>query len=138
MGSKAIGLLVIILALWGGWVLYEYWTTQKEDKTGGVEAPAPRRVSIEDLGGRLPEKLENELAEAQTKGAAGLRGFLDKYQKSPHFKDPRKAWVQLDYVTLVSLTDPVEARRVFHEVKNRIEPGSPVYERMKRMQPTYE
>jgi len=71
-------------------------------------------------------------------GASGLKQFLTKYQKSPYLKDPRKAWIQLDYVVMVSLNSPGEARRVFREVRNRVGPDSPVYERMKQMQSTYE
>jgi hypothetical protein len=136
MGSKIIGTFLVVVVIWLGWLAYDYWTS-KEALEGKPKSKAVRTVTLEDLG-QLPERLEQELAEAQKEGASGLKRFLTKYQKAPVLKDPRKAWIQLDYVVMVSLTDPGEARRVFREVKNRVGPDSPVYERVKKMQPTYQ
>jgi hypothetical protein len=53
-------------------------------------------------------------------------------------QDPRKAWIQLDYCVLISREDPAEARRIFAEVKGRLQPSSPVWARIKRLEKTYE
>jgi hypothetical protein len=137
MGSKFFGVLIAVLAIWLGWVLYGYWTETKDDKTNTGPAIPSRVVKPQDLG-ELPSKLEEELAAAQLEGASGLKNFLTKYQRHKDLKDPRKAWIQLDYVLLVSLKDPGEARTVFREVKKRVGPDSPVYERVKKMQGNYE
>jgi len=137
MGSKFIGALVAVLAIWIGWMLYEYWTSTKDEQ---AHPKAPKKVkvlTIQDLG-ELPQNLEAELATASQEGAPAVKRFLDKYQKSPSLKDPRKAWIQLDYVLMVSMKDPGEARTVFRDVKNRIGPDSIVYERVKKMQANYE
>ena len=52
--------------------------------------------------------------------------------------DPRRAWIQLDYVVEVSREDPSEAKRVFKNVKDRTPPSSPVYSRIKSLEKTYE
>lgn len=137
MGSKFIGALVVVLAIWVGWMVYEYWTTTKNEQDR-PQAPKKAKVLTAYELGQLPYKLEEELSAAQQEGAAGLKRFLDKYDKSPALKDPRKAWIQLDYVLAVSMKDPGEARKVFRDVRNRIGPDSIVYERVKKMQPNYE
>jgi hypothetical protein len=137
MGGKFIGVLVAVLVIWVGWMLYEYWTSTKDEKFSTNLPKKVKVLTVQDLG-ELPYKLEEELTAAQQEGAPGLKRFLGKYGKSPVLKDPRKAWIQLDYVLMVSMKDPGEARTVFREVKNRIGPDSPVYERVKKMQANYE
>ncbi len=61
---------------------------------------------------------------------------MDKYRKVA--KDPRLAWIELDYVQLVAPKNPGEAKRVFADVKQRTPPESPVYKRVKELEKTYE
>jgi len=53
-------------------------------------------------------------------------------------QDPRKAWIQLDYVLLLTRQNPQEAKRVFNEVKDRTLPNSPVWPRIQSMEKSYQ
>jgi hypothetical protein len=139
MNTKIIAILLVVVAVWGGWALYEYWQSVKESKESDeVTQRAERKVTIEDLGGALPGNLEQEYEQAKREGAAGLRRFLEKNKNNRALKDPRKAWIQLDYLILLSMTNPGEAKAIYADVKSRVNPGSAVYERVKRLQHTYE
>jgi hypothetical protein len=139
MSRQILGVFLIVLALWGGWQLYKYWGTYKEregESASGTSTPtAP--LTPQQLG-ELPPKLEQALIAAQREGPAAMKQWLQQHGKSPLLKDPRKAWIELDYVLMISLSHPGEAKRLFHEVKNRIGPDSPVYERVKKLEKTYE
>ncbi len=123
-----LAVLVIVMAVWKLWEYYERLNQ-------GEPSSAP--VSSGSLPS-LPPKLEQELAEAKKKGAAGLKMWLDRYQGTGALKDPRLAWIELDYVVLLSQSDPVQARKLFAEVKKRTPPDSPVYPRIKELEKTYE
>jgi hypothetical protein len=73
---------------------------------------------------------------ARKRGAAGLHDFLAMYGNT--ISDPCRAWIELDYVVLVAQSNPGEARRQFAKVKSRAQPGSPVYDRVKQLEKTYE
>ncbi len=83
----------------------------------------------------LPPELEASLAQAQSQGAPALRKWLQQYGHQA--RDPRLADIQLDYVVLVSRTNPQEARQLFQAVKRRTPATSPVHERVKRLEKTY-
>jgi hypothetical protein len=84
----------------------------------------------------LPASLETSLSAAQKQGAAGLRDWLNSYRI--YVKDPRLAAIELDYVLLISHQDPAEAKRIFQEVKARTSPTSPVYDRVKKLEKTFQ
>ena len=96
---------------------------------------AAAAVVPEQLAG-MPAGLEPSLQAAQTAGAPGLKNWMKQYGRS--VGDPRLAWIELDYVVLVARDDPAEARRLFAAVKKRTTPASPVYERVKQLEKTYE
>jgi hypothetical protein len=52
-------------------------------------------------------------------------------------RDPRLAEIELNYVVLVSRTNPSEAKQVFQAVKKRTPKTSPLYDRIKRLDATY-
>ena len=52
--------------------------------------------------------------------------------------DPRLAAIELDYIVLISSTNPQESRRLFSLVKQRTPTNSPVYPRVKRLEKTYQ
>lgn len=83
----------------------------------------------------LPSQFEPSLAAAQAQGAPALKAWLAKYGQ--YARDPRLAEIQLDYVVLVSRTNPAEAKQFFQAVKQRTPKTSPLYERVKRLEPTY-
>ena len=84
----------------------------------------------------LPANLEASLQAAQKQGVAGLKNWLNLYR--PYVSDPRLAAIELDYVVLISSTNPQEARRLFAGVKQRTPANSPVYPRVKQLEKTYQ
>lgn len=126
-----IAIAIIVAATFGGWQIYSYWMEVRGKEKAKIEAPP--QLAGDQLAG-LPATLEPTLQAAQ--GAQGLRQFLVQYGKT--INDPRLASIELDYVVLVALEDPAEARRVFAKVKQRTPATSPVYGRVKQLQKTYE
>ena len=133
--TKIISVLIIVLVIYGGWELFFYWEKVRDEKVNSEKAAAAAAVVPEQLPG-MPAGLEPTLLAAQKAGVTGLKNWLRMYDRK--VGDPRLAWIQLDYVVLVARDDPAEARRVFAAVKQRITPASPVYERVKQLEKTYE
>jgi hypothetical protein len=133
--TKLIAIFIVVLALFGGWHLFLYWEKVKNEEATAQKQAAAAIVSGNQLPG-LPSQLEPTLDAAQKQGAVGLRNWLKTYDRS--VIDPRRAWVQLDYCVAVAREDPAEAKRVFAEVKNRLQPSSPVWPRVKQLEKTYE
>src|SRR6266496_379349 len=134
-----LALLLIIGAIWGGKQLFNYWETVKAKKEtedrGGAPPPTTAPAASAALPG-LPANLEASLQVAQKQGVVGLRNWLNLYRR--YVSDPRLAEIELDYVVLISSTNPQEARRLFTVVKQRTSTDSPVYPRVKRLEKTYQ
>jgi hypothetical protein len=131
-----IGLIIVVGLSLGVYQIHEYWGNFKDKPpASGTQRQAPPEVSGEQLPG-LPRPLEGALQLAEQNGAAAMKEFLAAHGKE--IKDPRLAWIQLDYVILAGTSDPGEARRVFRKVQGRLTSGSPVYNRMKQLEKTYE
>ncbi len=133
--TKLITIAIVLALLYGGWQFFLYWDRVKNEKETQEKAAAAAVVTGESLSG-LPQKLEASLSAAQRQGPAALRNWLKTYGSA--LQDPRKAWIELDYCVMVARDDPSEARRVFAAVKDRTPPTSPVWPRIKQLQPTYE
>ncbi len=134
--TKLIGILIIAVVIWGGYELFEVWNHYDKDKD--VKAAAAEEASHftpQQLAG-MPNGLEQTYAMAQKGGATGVRNWLKAY--GAKLEDPRKAWIELDYVVLVAREDPIEAKKVFADVKARTPETSKVYKRIKELQKTYE
>lgn len=131
-------LITVVIALGlslGAWQVYQLWEkSQPPPPVAAAPAPPPTPDGPQLPG--LPPRLQPALDAAQQRGAAGLRDFLAANAKA--VADPRLASIQLDYVLLVTQSDPAEARKVFAKVKDRLSPGSSVYNRMKQLEPTYQ
>ena len=130
--SKLIGVLIILLLIFGGYKLFRYWDqVSREQDHPKVE-----------LTGELLKGLGSPLAQSYQQiskaGAPALKKWLDENAASPDLQDPRKAWIQLDYVVMVARENPAEAKRVFAQVKARVDASSPVAPRLKKLAPTYE
>jgi hypothetical protein len=133
--SKVIGVIILAVVIYGGyevWVLWDKYNTgqdlkEQESKQG--------QVIPEQLAG-MPNGLEKTYQMAQKNGATGVRNWLKAY--GARVEDPRRAWIELDYVVLIAREDPVEAKKVFADVKSRTPETSPVYRRIKDLQKTYE
>ena len=133
--TKLIAAVLIVAALYGGWEFFLYWEKVKNDEETKQKQDAAAMKNGDQLPG-LPYQLEASLQNARKQGAAGLRSWLKTNSRS--VEDPRKAWLELDFCVAVAREDPAEARRVFAVVKERIGPSSPVWQRMKQLEKTYE
>jgi hypothetical protein len=131
-----IGLIIVIGLALGAYQLNEYWGKFKDKDTDTVVVPAQQPVASGDQLAGMSPKLQPMLEAAQRRGAAGLHDFLVTYGKQ--IDDPRRAWIELDYVVLLAQSSPGQARQKFQEVKSRVQPGSPVYNRVQQLEKTYE
>ncbi len=134
---KVFGCVLILAALWALKDGYNYWRsfkTSDPDSSQSQRGGGPHE-SGDGLPG-LPADLEPYLKEAQKEGVSTFKKWLNYY--GPRIQDPRLAWIQLDYVLMVSDQDMSEARRVFAEVKARTPKSSPVYPRIQRLAKAYE
>lgn len=133
--SKVIGIIFVVLVIWGGYELWEYWDKYNTGKDLKEQEAQQQQVVPEQLPG-MPNGLERTYQIAQKNGATGIRNWLKAY--GARVDDPRRAWIELDYVVAVSQEDPVEAKKVFADVKSRTPENSPVYRRIKELKRTYE
>ncbi|MEO8426434.1 MAG: hypothetical protein ABI651_04900 [Verrucomicrobiota bacterium] len=135
-----IAIIVIVCFVYAARFLVSYYGGFKEKEAPQTQT-APSAMSGEDLPG-LPLTFETSLQKAAKAGATELKNWLETYRK--YVKDPRLAWIELDYVVMVSQQDPKEAKQVFQSVKQRISPATSdpgtrfVYERIKTLEKTYE
>src|SRR5262249_14977350 len=133
--TKLIAALIIVAVLYGGWQLFFYWERVKNEEESEKKKAVTEAVMGDQLPG-MPYQLDASLRAAQAQGATGLRNWLKAY--GDKIQDPRKAWIELDYCVAISRENPSEARRIFAEVKQRTQPTSPVWSRIKRLEKTYE
>ncbi len=132
--TKWIAALFVVAVVYVGWHLYLYWDqVQQEQDIAQKQASAV--VTPDQLPG-LPSELEQSLQTAQQRGAATLGNWLKLYGR--RIKDPRKAWIELDYCVALSVENPAEAKRIFAQVKARTSSSSPVYPRIRKLEKTYE
>lgn len=136
--KQLISILLIAGACWGVWSLRSYYLTKEaHDPNMDYNDSGPKTPAIvpQQLPG-MHYTLEAALDKATKGGPESLKKFLDQYR--PVIKDPRLAWIQLDYVAMEALKDPGEARAVFAEVKNRVPTNSVVYPRIAKLAKVYE
>jgi hypothetical protein len=134
---KTISIIVgVILVSFVGWELWLQWDRyDKEQDVKDKETEAAAKIVPEGLPG-MPQGLEETYAIAKKRGAVGVRDWLRAYGQ--RVDDPRRAWIELDYVVLIAGTDPAEAKKVFAEVKNRTPAKSQVAGRIKELAKTYD
>jgi hypothetical protein len=133
---QILGILIVVAVLVMFKRLYaKYEAIKREGTKSEQTTPAGPADASASLPG-LPPNLEVRLQAAHKEGAEGLRRFLAQYRYA--VTDPRLASIELDYVVLVNLQDPAEAKRVFKSVQQRTLPSSPVYGRVKQLEKTYQ
>jgi len=133
--TKLIAALIIVAALYGGWHLFLYWDKVRNEEQTAQKQAVASTVDPRQLAG-MPQQLESALDAAEKQVAAGLKNFLKTYDRS--LQDPRKAWIELDYVQRLARDEPVEAKRRFAEIRDRVGPASPVWPRIKQLEKTFE
>ena len=134
-----ISILLIAGAIYVGKWFLRSWESVRREEAREMAAQGQTEPSPSGLPGFRPgyeQVLESSLEAAKEKGTSGLKDWLVMYRA--HVTDPRLASIELDYVVMVGPTDRAEARRILAEIKARIKPTSPVYDRFRRLQKTYE
>ena len=122
--------LIVGLYLFGRSIFDQYKAKQQKEEAAAKGANGP----ADGLDGMSPS-MEPSLQAAQAQGAPALRNWLERY--GTQVQDPKLAAIQLDYVVLVSRSNPAEAKRIFQAVKQRVAKGSPLYDRVKKLDATY-
>ena len=130
-----IGILIVVAMLFGGWKVWEYWQNVSEQQEGGANREAKAEIRPDSLSG-LPYQLVPKLQEAEQRDAKTLKQFIETWRAS--IKDPRLAWIELDYVNRIALENPVEAKKIFLSVKERIPTNSVIYPRIQALSKSYE
>jgi hypothetical protein len=132
-----ISILIVVGVIFAVYKGYDYWERVNQEKELNEKAQQGQDIDPTQLSG-MPWQIEQKYREASQKGAPGLKAFLEAYSKSPSFKDPRKAWIELDYMVMISGSDPLEAKKIFAEVKGRVSTNSVIYPRIRSLAKTYE
>jgi hypothetical protein len=129
-----IAAVIAIVAL-GAWRIFEYWDKIQNEKATTAKQAAAAQANLNNLPG-LPDGWDQSLQTAEDGGAATLGKWLKTYGPSVH--DPRKAWIELDYVVMISRDNPQEAKRIFSDVHDRTPPNSPVWPRIHDMEKSFQ
>lgn len=133
--TKAIWILIILVAAYVGYRLFQQWDQARLEHHGQKKAEATSVVTGESLPG-MRQDLESSLRLAKDKGPAAFRSWFSTNEKT--LADPRKAWIELELCISMSRENPAEAKRIFAGVKKRVPPSSPVWSKMKEMEKTFE
>jgi hypothetical protein len=136
--NKAITILLIVGAGWGIWAVRNYYLErQAADPNMNYSQESAKTPGIipQQLAG-MHYTLEMPLEQATKGGATTLKKFIDQYRGA--IKDPRLAWIELDYVVMAALKDPAQARVVFADVKKRTPTNSVIYPRIEKLAKRYE
>jgi len=132
--TKIITAVIIIAALYGGWHLFLYWEKVKNEEEVQKKENAQAAIAGDSLPG-LPYQLEASLQTARQQGAAAMGTWLKN--NSASLQDPRKAWIELDYVLLLARENPSEAKRTYQAVRERLKEDSPVWKRVVELERTF-
>jgi hypothetical protein len=124
--------IVVVLALLARWVSDEY---AKSRKAAGEPTTSSQPAAQPALPPLTPQ-MEASLQQAKAGGVDAFKAWLER--SLPYLQDPRKADIELDYVQVLARSNPAEARRKFAEVRSRVAPDSPVYERIKKLEKTFQ
>ena len=130
-----ITILIVVVVVFGGYKLWQYWENVENEREKDKNPPA--QITPDRVQG-LPDKLRPSLEQAEKGGPKALKAWLDQYKRTGLVKDPRLAWIELDYVLMITRDDPIEAKKIFAEIKQRTPPDSPVYQRIKTLEKNYE
>lgn len=132
-----ISILILVGVAMGGYKIYDHWQSVKQRRVLQEKAARGADINPESLPG-LPSQLQYKVRENQEAGPEAFKRFIDSCKRFPDVKDPRLAWMELDYLVMISQTDPIEAKKIFFEVKKRTPTDSPIYPRIRALEKTYE
>lgn len=132
-----IGILITLAVVIGAYKLFEHWEAVKERRVLEEKVARGADINPDSLPG-LPWQLVQKLRDAKEAGPASVKNFIEYCKRLPDVKDPRLAWVELDYVVMITSTEPVEAKKIFQAVKKRTPEDSPIQPRLRAMAKNYE
>ncbi len=136
--KAGIAILVVIGLLFTVWKLFDYWDKMEEQRMAQERAEQREQYFEPRQLAGVPNELEASLDQAYKAGPRALKAWIVENKKKNKVEDPRLAWIELDYVVQISTEDPVDARKVFADVKARTPTSSRVYNRVKQLSKTFE
>ena len=132
-----ISILIILGVIFSAWKGYDYWDRVNTEKDKSERRASGADIVPNDLPG-MPYQLMEKYRNASQNGPAAMKAFLDTFGKAPSFQDPRKAWIELDYIVAITSSEPIEAKKRFAAVKERVSTNSQIYFRIRSLEKTYE
>jgi hypothetical protein len=130
--TRLVGILLVLLFLFCGWRVFVYWDNFQKKQSAEANSV---ETDASNLPG-MPRQLAPSYKLASRQGAAGIRNWLENYGNL--VQDPSKAWIELDYCRDISRDNPVQAKLIFDNVKNRTPESSPVWPRIKQLESSFE
>jgi hypothetical protein len=140
MIKTLISIAIVALLGFGGWKAYQVWDKYSTEKDlQEQQAAAVANVIPEQLAG-MPSGWEESFQKANDAAKNGDVRALHDWLKArgQQVDDPRRAWIELDYMVMISRSDPQEAKAIFDSVRDRTPQDSPVYPRVKQLEKTYQ
>ena len=132
--TKAIWVLIILVAGYIGYLLFVQWDKARLEHAGQKPEQAAALASGDSLAG-LPYQLDASYRAAKASGAANFRTWFTANEKL--LADPRKAWIELELCVAMTRDNPAEAKKIYAAVKSRVPPSSPVYAKVKELEKTF-
>jgi hypothetical protein len=130
--TKLISIFIVVVVLFCAWQGYKYWQgVEQEDEYQSKKLPFHP-----DMLSGLPSELYTSYNTAKDKGPDVMRQWLKAYGNA--VKDPRKAWIEMDFCTAIARDNPAEARSIFADVKARTPETSPAYPRVKQLEASFQ
>jgi len=136
MITKLIGVVFIVGFLFVGWEIFLYWDKVSNERELKEKKEAAALVVVPDQLRGMPYELQSSYDAARKQGLPAMTAWLQAYGN--RVQDPRRGWIEIDYVLLLSRDNPAEAKRIFNAVKARTPTNSPVWPRVKKLEKTYE
>ena len=127
--TKLISIFVVIVVIFSGWHFFQYWKQVRDEEE---QQKVEKTINGDALAGMPTYELDRMYQASRAKGPAVVREWLKAH--GAVVKDPRRAWIELDFVVSIMRDNPAEARQVFSSVKSRLKETSPVWPRMKELE----
>jgi len=133
-----VNVLIALAVAFVGFKIFVHWEKVKEKRVLEERAERGADIDPDQLPG-LPSQFKARLRDVQQNGdPAVFKRFIDACKSQPGVADPRLAWMELDYVVMLSASNPVEARKIFRAIKKRTPEDSPIMPRIRLMEKHYE
>ena len=135
--KAVISIIIIGVLAFVGWEIWQQWDKYNTGRdVQEQQQQAAANIIPEQLAG-MPQQWEAAYKQATNTGMKTWTAWMKQYGQ--RVDDPRRAWIELDYMVKISTDDPQEAKAIFLEVKDRItDTNSPVYPRIQQLAKTYQ